>query len=450
MKESLLACLCCPFCGGDLKLKESHGEKVADEVTYGILSCYCGQYPIVAGIPILQKEPRGVISELVSLIGRRLQKEVLVLAVSLSVSPPSSPNLAPAWIKALPSVKGFNRLKHIAHLKGVREWRREAVEFLNQNGRGSAGRLLAFFFQDNKETFNYFAFRFGQPRHLVALSFASIIEQPIKPILDLACGQGHIARTLLRRAKNQPVIGADPNFLGLYIAKTYIAPEAEYVCCVTDGPLPFPDGFFSVAFCSDAFHYFVKKAANFRELKRLTKDDGLIVLTWVHNVLLRCPHDGLPLPPEGYQALVADMPHRLVADSDVLSRYLQKQGPPLACPTEIERLAHEPLLSIVASHRQEVFKDYGCFEEWPHAEGRLGLNPLYIIDEKSGDSPGDVQLLRMFPSAFYIEDHAQSREYLPETVKAHSQVLDDLACGKRTPEMERLIEQFVVLGMPEH
>ena len=166
-------------------------------------------------------------------------------------------------------------------------------------------------------------------------------------------------------------------------------------------------------------------------------------------MLLRCPHDGLPLPPEGYEAIVADMPHRLVADSAVLLRYLQKQGPPLACSPEIERLAHEPLLSIVASHRQEVFKDYGCFEEWPHAEGRLGLNPLYIIEKKTGDSPGHVQLRRTFPSAFYMEDHAQCRDYLPEAVKVGAQVLADLAHGKRTPEMEKLIEQFVVLGMPD-
>ena len=85
--------------------------------------------------------------------------------------------------------------------------------------------------------------------------------------------------------------------------------------------------FFSAAFCTDAFHYFVNKATSVGELKRLTQDDGLIVLVWIHNALFRCPYDGLPLPPEGYQALVADMPHRLVADSDVLVRYLRKEGP---------------------------------------------------------------------------------------------------------------------------
>ena len=172
-----------------------------------------------------------------------------------------------------------------------------------------------------------------------------------------------------------------------------------------------------------------------------------MILVWIHNALFRCPYDGLPLPPEGYQSLVADMPHCLVADSDVLARYLQKKGPSLACSRDIRRLAHAPLLSIVASDRQEVFEDYGSFEKWPHADGRLGLNPLYV--EERQDSVENVQLRRTFPSAFYIEEHAQCKEYLPEAVSVNSQVLADLAQGLRTPALQRLIEQFVVLGIPD-
>src|SRR3712207_7263067 len=48
--------------------------------------------------------------------------------------------------------------------------------------------------------------------------------------------------TLFRsRAKNQLVIGVDENFFGLYVAKHWIAPEAEYISCVADSSLPFPD-----------------------------------------------------------------------------------------------------------------------------------------------------------------------------------------------------------------
>ena len=382
MNLCLLHAICCPFCGGRFNVAE------IEQPDFGILICHCGRYPVVAGIPIIKKGLIGTsnqsVDDVISLIEAGGHREALLSMIM--PPPPASPTLAPAWVQSLPSLKGIRRLKRLAHQKEARRWREQVTAFLTKPGnRVTACDFLDLYYHRSgfrmDDGYDYFALRFGQPRHLVALSFTRLIRNPTKPIIDLACGYGHITRSLARRAKGQLVIGVDQNFIGLYVAKNFIAPEAQYVCCAADGPLPFSDGFFSVAFCSDAFHYFVTKVSSFRELKRLTEDNGLIVLTWVHNALLRCPHDGLPLPPEGYQAIVADMPHRLVADSDVLAQYLKKQGPRLACPTEIKRLAQEPLLSIVASHRQEVFKDYGCFDEWPHAEGRLGLNPLYRIEE---------------------------------------------------------------------
>jgi SAM-dependent methyltransferase len=311
----------------------------------------------------------------------------------------------------------------------------------------TAYTVFDLFFGRYRENFNYFYFRLGQPRHLVALSFASLIRQPTSPLLDLACGCGHITRSLLARAHGQPVIGVDNAFLGLYIAKRWIAPEAEYVCCIVDTSLPFADGTFSVAFCSDAFHYLANKASIMRELTRVTQPDGLMQLVWVHNALVRRPHDGLPLPPQGYQALLVDIPHRLIADDDVLRRYRQKQGPPLAHAAEARDLAQAPLLSIVASQRQETFQDYGTFQDWPHAEGRLTLNPLYAVEGR--DALGNTHLRRVFPSVFYAEDHVECKDYLPETVEVPREVWTSHTAGKRTPQMERLIEQCVLLGAPD-
>jgi SAM-dependent methyltransferase len=234
----------------------------------------------------------------------------------------------------------------------------------------------------------------------------------------------------------------------LYVAKQFIAPEAEYVCCVGDAALPFADGAFAVAFCSDAFHYFANKVTASRELKRLTQDGGTIITAWMHNVHFRAPHDGLPLPPEGYEALMADIPYRIVPDSDVLARYLRKEGPPLARSAGSERLAREPLVSIVASRRTELFRDHGMFQEWPHAEGRLDINPLYAIDRQGSNR--DIRLRRAFPSDYYAREHAESAGYLPEAVTTDSQTLADLAAGNRTAEVERLAAQFVAVGMPVH
>ena len=155
---------------------------------------------------------------------------------------------------------------------------------------------------------------------------------------------GHQTSGLVQQAGGRPVIGADQSFFGLYVAKRWIAPAAEYVCCAGHTALPFPDGAFSAVFCSDAFQYFLSKATSTREFKRLTQDQGTIVLFWVRNGLVEHPYTGLALPPAGYQALVADMPHRLVADSEVLARYLRKQGPPLGQSADLESLASEPVL----------------------------------------------------------------------------------------------------------
>jgi ubiquinone/menaquinone biosynthesis C-methylase UbiE len=449
MPFSLLRSLHCPFCGGDF----DGGE--LDQAGFGILACYCGQYPVLAGIPIIKKGNIGIAGESVEAVSSLIKAGRCREALLAMVMPPApeSPTLAPPWIQSLPSLRGLRRLKSFAHQRGAHRWRNQAAALLTEpNDQVTACDFLDLYYHrsgfKSNDAYDYFALRFGQPRHLVALSFATLIEKSTKPVLDIACGYGHITRSLAARLDRQPVVGVDQTFTGLYFAKTFVAPEAEYVCCAADGPLPFADGFFSAAFCSDAFHYFIHKLSSLKELRRLISDDGMIILVWVHNLHVRRPHDGAPLPPEGYEALVADMPHRLIADSAVLARYLQRQGPPLASSKEPGQLSREPLLSIVASHRQDVFKDHGEFQDWPHGHGRLDLNPLYRID-KTSDSSGDVQLRRKYPSDFYLNDHAQSSEYLPETVKVHSRVLTDLAEGHRTPDVERLVDQFVAMGMPE-
>jgi hypothetical protein len=97
--------------------------------------------------------------------------------------------------------------------------------------------------------------------------------------------------------------------------------------------------------------HFVNKAASLRELERLVQPYGLILLMWDHNVLSRLLYGGRPLPSERYQALVADIPHRLVADCDILSRYRQKQCPSLTRMTDAEPLATIAWTNLVAGMR---------------------------------------------------------------------------------------------------
>ena len=416
-----------------------------DILEFDVLRCRCGSSPVVAGIPIFG---RGVVGsenttadEVIALIKRRRHDEALLRMLA-----PPSPSLAPAWLKSLPSVKGMGRLKHLAHLWALRKWRPQLAACL------TACDFLDLYFHRSGlvwggDAYDYFAFRFGQPRHLVALSFASLIRKPTGPILDLACGCGHITHSLIRRSNGRPVVGVDRSFFALFVARNWIAPDADYICCAADAPLPFPDNVFSAVFCTDGFHYLADKVSSIREAKRVIQDDGIILLNVLRNARVQYRDAGQPLLPEGYQALVADMPHCMVADTEVLHRYLRKQGPALERTASPERMAGEPLLSLVASRRREIFQDYGPFDDWPHAEGHLRLNPLYAVEETAGD--GSVCLKLQFPGAWYEQDNAKCKLYLPERVWVSSEAFTDLSRGRRTPEIETLISHCVILGMPQ-
>jgi ubiquinone/menaquinone biosynthesis C-methylase UbiE len=59
------------------------------------------------------------------------------------------------------------------------------------------------------------------------------------------------------------------------------------VCADANSALPFADGTFSAAVCSDAFHYFTHKSTCIRELIRLTQPEGFIALATLRNALVK-------------------------------------------------------------------------------------------------------------------------------------------------------------------
>lgn len=62
----------------------------------------------------------------------------------------------------------------------------------------------------------------------------------------------------------------------------------------------------------------------------------------------------------------------------------------------------------------------------------------------------EEQLYRhAFPSSWYEHEDGDCRKYEPSEVGISSDVLQDLAAGRRTPEMERLIARCVIVGVPD-
>ena len=443
--------LICPHCR--TLLKPAPTEDGNNESDYTILTCECYAYPVVADIPILRQGVVGSAKETADDIVAFIRAGAYddALRTMLMPAAPRSPALAPDWLKSLPSIKGLNAVKYQAHRRAIDGWREEVSNFLLQPTesltacefmKGYLGQHL----EERQNTYDYFAYRFGQPRHLVALSFTSLIDQPTAPILELTCGCGHITRGLLKQADGQPVVGLDLSFFALYVAKNWVAPKAIYLYGDLDHPLPFEDNVFSAVSSTDGFHYVANKSDSVQEIRRVVRPDGLILINVLRNAHIEYEFAGQPVRAEDYKDLVADIPHRLVGDGAVLERYLRRQGPSLENQADLHHLRDEPLVSLVASEEAEIFHDHDTFEDWPHALGSLRLNPLYqIIEDKAS---GKTYLERTFPSAFYKEDNIDALNYLPQRQAVSATFFDDLHHQRRTDEIEAFISSCVVLSMP--
>ncbi|MGQ0604327.1 MAG: methyltransferase domain-containing protein [Anaerolineales bacterium] len=453
MNKNWIDDLQCPWCHAPFRSKALGRYQAGGD---DILTCACGAYPIVAGIPIIRRGEVGNAGETVEDLVRWIEAGDRHRALQALLIPPepASPGLAKDWIQALPDLPGFRRFKYQAHAQAWRAARVQAADYIAGLDDPSlfASDFLDYYFRrvgrGREDAYDYFVYRFGQPRHLAVLGFVSLIQRPSAPVLEVGCGCGHLTYSLSLQAHGKTVIGIDHNFFVLYVAKRWVAPEAQYVNCSADVGLPFRSDTFSDVFSSDVFHYLHDKAGCVRELMRVTQPQGQIMLVAMRNRLMPVANAGEPLTPQGYADLFAEWPHRLLVDADMLQRYLQRQGPALAASASPKRLDQAAFLSLVASHDETVFRDYGAFTHWPHGEGSLQINPLYQAEP--AQPAGIVHLRRQFPSAFFEADHAEAKTYLPEAVCVDAATWSEIQRGQRSPVVEQLISQCVVLGLPDN
>ena len=451
MNKLLLGALRCPFCSG--KFTVTKGDEQSDNWEYAVLSCYCEGYPVVAGIPVIRKGVLGAKGETNRTVSQFIEsgknQEALLAMATPSIA---SAELAPAWLQQLPQVKGMGKIRSMFGRFAMPRWTERAQELLIAGPQGKTAKdcfdSFAFHSGIKNEEYNYFIYRFGQPRHLVALSLMTLIESPRKPVLDFGCGFGHLTSHLLRRIGHQPLIGADQDFRRLYVAKNILATDGLYVCCDGDTSLPLINEFFSVVYSSDTLYMVTNKVICSREIQRVVDSDGLIVVAGIHNRLAE-PQKGWVLPYPTYGELFDPLPHRILANTDVLNRYVDKRGPALTRSSAKRTLDDEPWFSIVATKREELLVDRGPFADWPHAEGQLELNPLYKPVGDHGNVTGETLYRHTFPSSWYEQENGDCRKYEPDSVSISSQILKDLSSRTRTTGMEDLIAQCVIVGIPD-
>jgi SAM-dependent methyltransferase len=450
--EWILGHMACPFCRGgfslDLAGRDSWGGR------FGSLSCHCGRFPLVADIPVIMPRYDGretaFQAGLLRLVddGRfdDLTRYLVLDARRAGGVFGRNDGRGEAVCRNLFRFTRWElarrrRLRSVeARLAGLRAPARESFTgyldlYYNWPGYRS-------------QVFEYFAYRFSQPRHLVALSLLRLVEERQGPVLDLASGCGVVARGIVRRAGDRKVIGTDRQLFPLLVAKRFVAPEAAFVCCDANYPLPFRDRLFPTISCFDGIHYVENKNGFLAEVERVADDaDRCAIFGSTRNADVPYAYGGFPLSAGAYRNLLGSADYRMTSDKAILNAYLSGGGPDLSGSPSPSSIAGESLISIVLSNNERTWRDYGPFEAWPHGVGRLDVNPLYRIEP--GRDESRRLLVRDYPSGFFQSDHAESKQYLPECVEIDSAEMRLIESGERGPAVERLIGSFVVLDLPE-
>lgn len=458
MKVGLLSLLICPNCGGRLEARCRRPEQ-GEEIESALLSCACSEFPVVGGIPIFTRGERHdvmnmttdralrrgpemkVLKDLVrSGSGREALRLLLVPAGRIASKVLGAEELLPGRVaRAL-------RLRELAYRAWTKKAKKEDDLLLDPDAPTTAVDAFDFYRQRLGlfSLYNYSKYRFGQPRYLSALALATLLPASPGPVLDLACGFGHLLHYWSAANPGHPLVGVDRNFFQVYVAKRWVAPEAEYVCCEADRKLPFATGSFGGVYCSDAFHYFLRKLQSAEEMVRVVEEDGIIVLTRVGNAGVE-PREGYELQPEQYLRLLPDLPSRLIPDRFLQEDYRRRLGPQLATPAR-EAAAREKWLSLVASRRSDIFRNHPRFSVWPHGYGRRRIHPLYR--QTGRDAAGTATLQLTFPSELSEFENADCRSYLPARIEVEKRVLADLREGVSSAPVEDLVDRGLAMGYP--
>lgn len=408
MQGNLLDILRCPYCGSTLNLEEGESLERQDEgIVNGIIFCQCSAYPVVAGIPVFTTDLATDQARKHLANGR--PEEALLTMLGLEEEARQT------------AFRGFLE-------KGAAGTYRDGVEILCPDAEGA-----------------YFIYRFSDPTFLVGSALLRAIGSDArcwkKRAIDLCGGSGHLTRVLCQMSGGREVILADSFFWKLWLAKRITAPDCQPVCCDANQPLPFARDEFSLAVCSDAFHYIWSKRLLAGEMVRLTGDEGVVVLSHIHSALGENFSEGMPLAPEWWRNLFAELNPRLFREREVFERVVTRQPVDLSPNYSDEELGEEAALFLIATKLAGLFRSYKPAEALS-VSGVLRVNPLYEWD-------AETALLRLtFPSPEYEEEFGLCKRYLPERAEIGAAALNDLSS---LPEgvLRQLIERRVILDLPE-
>jgi SAM-dependent methyltransferase len=440
----------CPYCSGHFTFRESPRPSLG-AAEFGILQCSCSEFPVLDGIPIVQKAHVGMFEHttgatqvagvapatLVDLIKAGRSLDALLECLAVPVLP------GKRWLPW--RVSNSRHGRELARSFGKRHLRSGALARRQQLG---LPELIDLFYSPSSplgtEVGLYFLLRFGQPRHLAALALVAGLPRREKPVLDIACGLGHVEHYLTRRENGVPAIGTDMNFFHVWIARHWIAPEAHFVCANAEDGLPFAADSFSAIVCSDAYHYISNRRGLQKEIERCAPGQP-VMLTRVGNAAVPL-NEGRESSLDEYLQEFEAREVCTFSEHHLVRLYLQAINPFSEQMEEARTLRESKWFSFAWNVPRPSTPAAWANGNWPHAVGMLGINPIYRQHSSGGD---DIKLRFDFRTPWYAYENHEMLSYHPQTATVQRSLLDLLRTSPDDSRVASLVASFVLIGLPE-
>ena len=128
---------------------------------------------------------------------------------------------------------------------------------------------------------DYFAHRWSDPTYLAGLALLEAHWSAPETAFELAGGIGHFARALGERGV--ACVSADIVFSKCWLAKNWVAPDADYVVFDAKDTWPLGGRQFDLVHCQDAFYFLPDQNKVARLLREATATGGVLAIGHLHN-----------------------------------------------------------------------------------------------------------------------------------------------------------------------
>lgn len=209
------------------------------------------RWPVVDGIPYLRTDSEGLVAVALDHLDAGCPDDALVALLT---------DQDAWWTGPATSLPELKRLVHERDTLNLRE----AMALLRMG-----------------PVADYFAYRWSDPTYLAGLALLEAHWTEPKTAFELACGIGHYLRELTRRGV--ACVGADVVFSKCWLAKNWVAPDAEYVVFDAGARWPVEDERFDLVMCHDAFYFMPEKENVAAQLQELVAPKGALAVSHIHS-----------------------------------------------------------------------------------------------------------------------------------------------------------------------